>query len=99
MAKKGIEVAGMTVDGKPAFKGVFKLQDTFGLPLILMWQQLFDDGAVIAWDHYIQDAYKAGWSKAKVISGIREIAQFGYQGEEGREFFSRIARMMEAANG
>lgn len=97
MAKRKtcLEVAGWTDDGKRAYKGIFKQQDTYGLPLILIWKKLKDNGAVIAWDWYIDDALAHGWGKDKILSSVREISQFGYEREEGRRFYKMIETFME----
>jgi hypothetical protein len=94
--KSTLEVVGTTTDGRPVFGGIFKLQDTHGLPLLLMWKQLADKGAVIAWDAYIADAQAHGWSDEKIASGIREVARFGLDRQEGEALMVGVNKLLEA---
>lgn len=90
MKKLLIKPCGLTVEGRIVYCGLFKFQDTFGLPLLLVWKCIKDHDGIVAWDEYYKEALSHGWKKEKILAGIREVAHFGYDQEEGKLLLARI---------
>lgn len=65
MAKKAklIQV-GITPDGVPVVDGVFKLVDTYGIPLDIILSGLKKSNMLCCWTSFFESSVKAGW-KAK----------------------------------
>ena len=73
-----------------ALTGAFKLADTLGIPLELILLECRDHNFVIAWDVFIEDARKHGWTdktiRKKILGAINEV----YNAEYITEFISRL---------
>lgn len=95
--KSAVEQVGVTEDGRPVFGGVFKMQDTYGLPLLLIWKMLadYESQSVIAWDCYCYDALAHGWTTEKIFAGIREVANFCYPREEREFLLAGVTKLLE----
>ena len=72
MAKnaKSLIISGQTVDGKLTVAGVFKLFDTYGIPLDLIIETLNEHSYLVDWYQFVLDAKKAGWKTKRIRSAI-----------------------------
>ncbi len=72
MKKIGTEQVGTTDTGVGVISHVFKMYDTFGLPLSVVIDHLKSKNLVPAWDMFIKDALDAGWKAKKITTCIQE---------------------------
>lgn len=74
--KSKLKQTGETIDGVMALSNVFKLYDTNGVPLELIVEKFKNEGVLVAWDIFYEDALKAGWKKsnieAKMLAAIND---------------------------
>lgn len=68
--KNRLTIVGQTGDGHYLFSGVFKLSDTYGIPLEITLENLRKKKYLVAWDIFIKDALKAGWKPKKILATI-----------------------------
>ena len=61
----GLKVTGKTEDGKLVIGGVFKLNDTYGLPLEITLDKLNEKNMLPDWIEFWQSAMKAGWTQER----------------------------------
>jgi alanyl-tRNA synthetase len=66
------------VEQKIVVSKVFKLYDTNGIPLSIIFDYLKSQDLVIAWDYFIKEAKLAGWPKKKILSTWQEAIQDSY---------------------
>lgn len=64
--KLKLKVVGKSTDGKDVIGGIFKLADSYGIPLETTLTYFRDNNKLVAWDVFIQNAQKAGWSNHKI---------------------------------
>ena len=72
MAKstKSLVISGQTANGQATIAGVFKLFDTFGIPLDLIIEALNEHSYLVDWYQFVLDARKAGWKTKRIHSAI-----------------------------
>lgn len=61
----------ITLDG-PVFIDLFKLRDTYGVPLSAVMSWCKEKPMLFSVPHFIIDANMAGWKREKVLSELRE---------------------------
>lgn len=72
MRKPTLVITGKTQDGRQVVGGVFKLFDTFGIPLDMVLMNLEDHGLVVDWPDFIEAALIQGWKMKTVVSRLGE---------------------------
>lgn len=68
--KTPIYITGMTIDRKPCYGGIFKMADTYGLPVEDCILAAESHDAVVSWPTFVKDAMRAGWTFEKTIRRI-----------------------------
>ena len=69
--KKGVMKAiGVTPEERPVFNGIFKMVDTYGMPLEILLDIMKERGFVVDWLQFYKDAEKAGWPIKTTINHI-----------------------------
>jgi len=81
-----INIVGVSEDGKKVVAGVFRLFDTVGLPLEIIFERIKNEDWIVDWKEFIGDARKHGWSdrtiRTRVITaygdvfGMKKMDQF-----------------------
>ena len=67
-----LEVTGLTDDGRLSLSGVFKLEDTHGIPLPLALGLLKNSNLIPNWMDFYKQARENGWKHKTVISKLSE---------------------------
>ena len=67
-----IKVTGVSPEGIQSVSGVFKMVDTYGLPLDIIIDQLKDRGMMPDWIDFYDQAIKVGWKPKGVLSKLSE---------------------------
>lgn len=67
-----MKIVGLTEDSKQVVDGIFKFEDTHGVPLQDTLEKLTSLNLVVSWEHYAKDAFNAGWTKHKTQVKVRE---------------------------
>lgn len=70
MKKITLEFSGKTEEGQYVVSGVFKLFDTYGMPLDIITELLYNNSVLVNWYQFISDAKKAGWKNKRIKSAI-----------------------------
>jgi hypothetical protein len=95
MAKKkqiDIQVTGITPEGVKSITGVFKMVDTYGIPLDTILDVLKSQNMMPDWIDFYDQAIKVGWKSTGVISKLSEVVMDVY----GQEFHDGwLARLQE----
>lgn len=91
-----LPVLGKTDTGAPVIGGVFKLYDTYGLPLWAVLDQCAVRGLVIGWQAFYRDARAAGWKHKTIMTRVRADLTDGGNVAMRDEVLQRFAGM-EAA--
>lgn len=81
---KGFELVGKTSDGQFVVAGVFKMYDTIGLPLDILFCECAKDKIMPSWNHFYEEATKSGWKHKTIISRLSETI-FEAWGKEFRD--------------
>lgn len=70
-----IEIVGSSTDDKNCISGAFYICDTVGYPLEDLLRDVLDQGLLIAWDCYIQDAKNSGWTRKTTLKKIKSAVE------------------------
>jgi alanyl-tRNA synthetase len=73
MATKKDAVMFVSTEDGDIFIGLFKLRDTYGLPLPISIGILVEQRVKFSLPHLIIDAINAGWKKDKIRAELREV--------------------------
>jgi len=87
-----IDIIGETTDDKIVVKGLFKMYDTLGLPLEVMFDELQAKGIVPSWIDFYNEAKEAGWKHKTIISRLSESI-FDVWGKDFRDMV--ISKLVE----
>jgi len=83
MAKNKIlfDVVGKTDDGKLVISGVMKFRESYGLPLVYIFDIIKNNNMVISWYHLIDEANIIGVNFDKFLSELKSaiIDVFGIE--------------------
>jgi alanyl-tRNA synthetase len=67
-----LRIIGRTTDGQLALGGVFRLEDTFGIPLDFALHVLKNNGLVPNWVDFYTQARSNGWKHKTVIQKLSQ---------------------------
>lgn len=82
---KLLKVVGHNNDGVEIVSGVFKLYDTCGMPLDLIFDYLKDNNMMPSWIHFYEDAVNGGWKDKTINLRLNEAILDVY----GKDFFNQ----------
>lgn len=92
MSKKSfIQVVGETEDGIKIVSGVFKLFDTNGLPLDIVFDLCKQSNMIPSWTHFYNEALEYGWSKKTVLNRLHDNINDVY----GKDYRDIVIRRLE----
>jgi len=63
-----VELTGFTTNGQPTYRGIWKLQDTYGLPLSITLMLLYERGQWPDWAELVSDMRKSGLKSKRIAS-------------------------------
>ena len=97
--KEKAEVVGVSEDGRQAVGGIFKIMDTHGLPLEEIMHEFDKKGLMVAFDYFIRDALKAGWSSEKALAVVEKAVTIqemkkGADGSRGKDTAREVVRKL-----
>lgn len=74
MARKKTNLiqVGKTADNKMVMSGVFKMSDTYGLPLVDVLFLLEQNNCICSWFHFYEDAKRSGWKEETIKSRLKD---------------------------
>lgn len=76
-----LQVVGQTEDGKPVVAGVFRLEDTEGIPLHVSLDYLNESGFMPDWTDFYIEARKNGWKHKTIVRKLGEAIEEIYGGK------------------
>jgi len=85
-----IEQVGITEDGKAVIKGVFKLFDTYGIPLWVICESFQKNNWIPSWVHFYWEASEHGWTHKTIISKLKDHLADIYE----LEFISTVTKRL-----
>lgn len=94
MAKKrhSFESVGVTPEGKQVITGVFKMFDTMGLSLDIIFDLCEQSNLTPSWIHFYDDAIKQGWSEKTVLNRLETNISDVY----GRPYWLEVEKRLHA---
>jgi hypothetical protein len=81
---------GETVDGKIVVSGVYKLYETEGLPLDIIFTLCIQKGWVPSWIDLYKECLAAGMSHNRILSKLEEAIQDSFGKEYAGEVISKL---------
>jgi len=74
-----VKVVGKSpTDGKLVVKGIFKLFDTTGLPLFIIFDTCEQNNWLPSWIDFYKEAIKGGWSHKTIVNRLSEALSDTY---------------------
>ena len=67
-----INIIGKTEDDKPVVSGLFKMFDTFGTPLYILFDLCNEQGWMPSWIHFYDEAHIHGWKHETIMNRLRD---------------------------
>jgi hypothetical protein len=68
-----IKLQGTTEDGKPVAAGLFKLFDSQGIPLDVLFVTCQENGIVPDWIAFCEEVYQQGWTDKALIRRLDPV--------------------------
>ena len=65
-----MDIVGKTKDGKLVVSGIFKMFDTIGLPLDVIFDQCLDRNIIPSWIHFYDEASAYGWKDKTIFNRL-----------------------------
>lgn len=90
-----MNVVGKTEDGREVVSGLFKLYDTHGLPLAIMFDELIANGKQPSFLEFVNEGLTAGWKMKTIITRLEEGVIDCY----GRKYWDVVASKLEMVFG
>jgi hypothetical protein len=91
-----MKTVGMTTDGHRVVAGVFKLYDTAGLPLDVLFSELREHDILPSWLHFCRDALNAGWKPKTIVSRLQDSLADAYSPRFRDGVLATIRPLLEA---
>lgn len=88
------QIPGLTEDGKPVIRGLFKTMDTYGIPLMMILDRLSECQSVPDWEDFARSAKAHGWKRRTCESRIHEALVDCY-GPESKEPIRRLNLLLD----
>jgi hypothetical protein len=90
MKKNTLVIVGETTSKTKVVSGVFKLFDTNGLPLVVLFQNLKDNNMIASPIHFVDEARAAGWSDKTISLRLSEALNDVYGKPHADVVMSRL---------
>jgi len=85
-----MKIVGKTEDGKKVVNGVFKMKDTFGLPLEMTLNLLDKQGMTVDWISFWKEGIQAGWKPEAVLLTIETAVGDVFGSQYRKETIRRL---------
>jgi alanyl-tRNA synthetase len=95
MKKNSIKIVGKTEDGRNVVSGLFRIFDTRGLPLEVLFDQCEEHGMVPSWRHFYEEARSYGWKHKTIMSRLTGALTDIY----GEEYCNVVLERLETIYG
>ena len=84
--KNYLKQTGLTTDGKSVYSGTYRMCETVGLPLDVLFSCLKEKNALPDWIDFYQTAQQAGMEHDRIISKLEEAISDSF----GKDFSDRV---------
>ena len=93
MARKrqGFDIVSVTEDGIKVVSGVFRVFDTCGLPLDVIFDQCRENNLMPSWIHFYDDAIKQGWTEKTIVNRL----SIGVSDSYGKPFWEEVEKRLK----
>lgn len=81
---------GSTSDGKKVVSGIFRVFDTCGLPLDVVFDLCNQKDLIPSWTHFYDDASKQGWSDKTIFNRLETNISDVY----GKDFWLEVEKRL-----
>ena len=81
-----LKIVGKTIDNKLVISGIFRIKETYGLPLDVIFERIIEQDFVISWLDLIKEAQVVGVNKEKFITEL----EYAVISEFGKEYWEDI---------
>ena len=85
-----LSIAGKTEDGKLVIAGCFKMYETEGIPLDIMFNIIKDKNGIPSWIDFHKDALSAGMQHSRILSMLDPAIMDSYGTEFKDETLKRL---------
>lgn len=94
--KNILTIVGKTEDGKNVVSGLFRLFDTRGLPLEVLFYQYQELNMLPSWTHFYEEARSYGWKHKTIIDRLTDSVTDIYGQEFCKKVLERINTIYES---
>ena len=70
MAKQLFSIVGRTLENDPVVAGIFRFKESYGMPLVVIFDNLQNRSMVPSWFHLLEEAKKAGVNQEKFMTEL-----------------------------
>lgn len=88
-----VQIVGKDPTGKSIVCGIFKLFDTTGLPLYIVFDMCKERDWIPSWIHFYKESQTAGWSHKTIIDRLRDGMQGVYETDFVNTVISRLDKI------
>ncbi len=74
-----VSIVGKTTDGQPVVCGIFKLFDTTGIPLFVVFELCKQSNWLPSWIHFYKEAQEQGWKHKTITDRMKEGMEDVYE--------------------
>jgi alanyl-tRNA synthetase len=86
-----LRIVGKTLDGKLVLSGVFKIYETEGIPLDIIFENLLEKDSIPSWTHFFNEAINANMKKDHILALLESTISDVY----GIEFKNNIISVLK----
>jgi len=86
-----MDIIGLSEDNKQVVDGVFKLFDSTGLPLDVIFDQCKENNMVPSWIHFYEDALRQGWKYKTIFNRLETNVSDVW----GRDYYNEIKTRLD----
>lgn len=88
-----VKIIGKTTDGKLVVKGIFKLFDTTGMPLFMVFESCEQNNWLPSWIDFYNEAVEAGWTHKTIVNRLSESLSDTYGKEYSDVVIDRLNKI------
>ena len=94
-----LKQVGVTEDGRPVVAGLFRLYETHGLPVSVIFEGVDLNGSVPSWIDFYEEARQAGIKSSRIISMLQSDIADVFGGPFRDVVIERLERYIELTEG
>ena len=96
--RRTFKQTGITTDGKTVIGGMFKMYDTLGLPLDVVFELCKENGFVIDWLDFYWDTKEGGWKDKTFYLRIGNALENVYGNVYKNKVFTTLKKLVILIN-